>query len=108
MISEADVPTVRPDTMTVPPLVLSSALAAVPDADAATDNGVPLSVNTEPETVPGVVPRAMVARTPVAPDKPDVPITIEPAVADPVDAACVLPAIKSATSCIRLVLSVEE
>jgi hypothetical protein len=108
MISEADVPTVSPDTMTVPALFLSSAFAAVPDAEAATDSGVPLNVRTEPETVPGVVLSAMVANTPVAPESDDVPMTKEPAVADPVDAAAVLVAIKSATSCIRLVLRVEE
>ena len=106
IISVPLVPTVKPDTMTVPALLRNSANAAVPVADAVADNGTPESVNTEPDTVPGVALSVIVARTPVAPDKADVPMTSEPAVAVPVEAAAVLVAIRSATNYIRLVLSV--
>jgi len=102
-MSVPDVPTVRPVTMGVPALLRSSAAAAVPDAEAVALNGVPDSVRTAPDTVPGVVPSVMVARTvPIA----DVPMTSEPAEAVPVEAAATLDAIRSATNCIRLVLSV--
>tara|TARA_R110000868_G_scaffold115530_2_gene308435 strand:- start:753 stop:1082 length:330 start_codon:yes stop_codon:yes gene_type:complete len=82
-----DVPTVRPVTIAVPPVLRNSARAAVPVADAATDSGTPDNVRTPPDTVPAVADSAIVARTPVAPDNADVPMTRDPAAAEPVDAA---------------------
>jgi hypothetical protein len=74
-----DVLTVRPETITVPALLRSSALAAVPVAAAVADTPEALIVKVSPETEPGVVLRGSVARTPVDPDRADVPITREPA-----------------------------
>jgi hypothetical protein len=108
IISVADVPTVRPETIVVPELLRNSALAAVPVADALADKGVPDSVRTPLDTVPGVVLREMVTRTPVAPLRDEVPITRLPAVAVPVEDATVSPAIRSATNCIRSLFSVVE
>ena len=108
MISADDVPTVRPETITLPALSLNSAFAAVPVAEAVAVKGVPDTVKTPLETVPGVEPSVNVAKTPVAPESADVPITSVPAVAEPVDAANVLPAIKSATICIRFDFNVVE
>jgi hypothetical protein len=108
MMSVPEVPTVRPETMAVPELFRSSAKAAVPVADAVALKGVPESVNTLPDTVPAVALRVKVAKTPVAPLRLAVPTTSEPATADPVEAAAVLPLIRSATSCMRLVFSVAE
>lgn len=79
MMSVPVVPTVRPDTMTVPALLRISARAAVPVPEAVAVSGVPDSVSVEPDTVAGVVESVMVARTPVAPDSADVPITSVPA-----------------------------
>ena len=106
MMSVPLVPTVRPETITVPALLRISAKAAVPVPEAVAVKGVPEIVKTAPATVPGVAESVNVHRTPVAPDSADVPITIVPAVAEPVDDAAVLLAIKSATNCIRLVFSV--
>lgn len=108
MISAELVPTVRPETITLPELSRNSAFAAVPVPEAVAVSGVPEIVRTPLETVPGVVPSVKVARTPVAPDKAEVPMTSEPAVAEPVEEAKVLPATRSATICIRLDLRVDE
>ena len=106
MMSAPLVPTVRPETITVPALLRISASAAVPVPDAVAVNGVPEMVRTEPATVPGVDDSVKLANTPVAPESADVPITSVPAEAVPVDEAATFDAIKSATNCIRLVLSV--
>jgi len=79
MMSVPDVPTVSPETITVPALFRSSASAAVPVAEAVADSGVPEMVRTLPETVAGVVLSVIVARTPVAPDRALVPMTSDPA-----------------------------
>jgi hypothetical protein len=79
MMSVPDVPTVRPLTITVPALSLNSAFAAVPVADAVVESGTPEIVSTSPDTVAGVVESVIVARTPVAPERADVPITSDPA-----------------------------
>ena len=107
-MSAALVPTVRPVTITLPELSRNSAFAAVPVAEAVDVNGVPDTVKTPLDTVPGVVPSVKVANTPVEPERADVPITRDPAVAVPVEDATVLPATKSATSCIRFDLSAVE
>jgi len=106
VMSVPEVPTVRPLTITVPALLRNSARAAVPVALAVAESGVPDNVNTDPETIPGVALSVIVANTPVAPESALVPMTSDPAVAAPVEEAAVLDAIKSATNCIRLVLSV--
>jgi hypothetical protein len=108
MMSAALVPTVRPVTITFPELSRNSALAAVPVAEAVAVNGVPDTVKTPLLTVPGVVPSVNDARTPVEPERADVPITSVPAVAVPVEDAIVLPATKSATNCIRFDLRAVE
>jgi hypothetical protein len=108
VMSDPEVPTVKPDTITLPELSRSSAFAAVPVAEAVADKGTPERVKTPLETVPGVALNVTVAKTPVAPDKAEVPITSEPAVAEPVEDAAVLLAIKSATNCMRLFLRVVE
>lgn len=79
MMSVPEVPTVRPETITVPALFRSSASAAVPVAEAVADNGTPEIVSTLPDTVAGVVLRVIVANTPVAPDSALVPMTSVPA-----------------------------
>lgn len=106
MMSALLVPTVRPETITVPALLRISAKAAVPVPEAVAVNGVPEIVRTAPATVPGVDDSVKLANTPVAPDNDDVPITSVPAEAAPVDDAATFDAIKSATNCIRLLLSV--
>ena len=93
VMSVPEVPTVRPDTITVPELSRSSALAAVPVAEADAVTPEAFSVSTPPETVPGVELSGKVASTPVAPESADVPMMRLPAVAEPVEAAAVLPAI---------------
>jgi hypothetical protein len=106
MMSVPDVPTVKPDTIVVPALLRNSARAAVPVPLAVALNGTPERVRTPLETVPGVAERVTDARTPVAPESADVPITSVPAKAVPVEAAAVFDAIRSATSCIRLLFKV--
>ena len=101
-------PTVRPETMTPPELFRNSARAAVPVAVAVAERGVPDRVSTPLVTVPVDALSVMVASTPVAPESALVPITREPATAVPVEAAAVLPETRSATSCIRFDLRVEE
>lgn len=108
IISVPLVPTVKPETITLPALSRNSALAAVPVPLAVDVKGVPEIVNTPLDTVPGVVPSVNVTSKPVAPESADVPITNEPADAVPLEAVCVLPATKSATSCIRLFFNVDE
>jgi hypothetical protein len=105
---EPDAPTVRPPTITVPALLRSSASAAVPAVGVLFESGVPPSVNMLPETLAAGFGRVNVAITPVAPESEEVPITSEPADPAPVDAFTVLLVIKSATSCILFVFSVDE
>jgi hypothetical protein len=69
-------------------------LAAVPDADAVADSGTPSKVRTSPDTEDAGFGRVIVARTPVAPDSADVPITRVPALPAPVAAPIVLLSIK--------------
>jgi hypothetical protein len=83
MMSVAEVPTVKPETITVPALLRSSARAAVPVAEAVTEIGTPEIVSVVPEATAGGFGRAIVARTPVAPDKADVPMTSDPALPAP-------------------------
>lgn len=78
-ISEPEVPTVKPVTMSVPPVaVLIRAAAAVPVAEAVTDLGKPENVNTALAAVPAVLfreteakilamPVVPISRTPVVP-----------------------------------------
>lgn len=108
VMSEPLVPTVKSETITLPALSRNSALAAVPVPEAVAVKGVPESVNTPLDTVPGVALSVNDARTPVAPESAEVPTTSVPAVADPVDEANVLPATRSATNCIRFDFSVVE
>ena len=84
MISVALVPTVRPETITVPALFRISARAAVPVADAVAESGTPEMVRMVLDTiVAGVALSVIVARTPVAPDSAEVPMTNVPADAVP-------------------------
>lgn len=98
MMSVPEVPTVRPETITVPALLRSSASAAVPVAEAVAESGVPESVRTLPDTVAGVVLSVIVANTPVAPDRALVPITSVPAAVPVVEIVGALPVPKAFTT----------
>jgi hypothetical protein len=78
IISVPEVPTVRPDIIVLPPLSLNSAKAAVPVADAVADKGTPSSVATLDAMENDGFCNVIVTRTPVAPDRDDVPITNNP------------------------------
>jgi hypothetical protein len=79
LMFDALVPTVRPETTVLPALSLSSASAAVPLAEGVTDKGVPESVATLEEIENGGVDdNTTEAKTPVAPESPDVPMTSNP------------------------------
>ena len=75
IMSDALVPTVRPETTTTSAEVRNSAFASDPTAAAAIESGVPDNVSTDPDTVPAVAGRTSVASTPVAPDNAEVPRT---------------------------------
>src|SRR5215213_10638257 len=100
-MSEADVPTVRLPTITVPALLRISPLAAVPEAEAVADRGTPASGKTSPETVLAGLGSVIVARTPVAPDKADVPMTRVPAEPAPVAAANTFESMSALTTSMR-------
>jgi hypothetical protein len=73
------VDTVRPETTVLPALSLSSARAAVPPADGVTESGVPERVAVlEDSENGGVDDSTTEAKTPVAPESPEVPITSNP------------------------------
>jgi hypothetical protein len=90
LISDADVPTVNPVTISVPPdAVLIRAAAAVPVASADTsDLGNPENVRTALAAVPAVLFNAIVART--------VPIDVVPISNTPVDPIAVETAVSRA------------
>jgi len=79
LISDADVPTVRPVIISVPPdAVRILAAAAVPVASAeVSDLGKPEKVKIPPEVVPAGLPRAIVAKT--------VPMLVVPISSTPAD-----------------------
>ena len=83
IISVPDVPTVSPEAIVVPLLSLSSARAAVPELLAVTLNGVPSSVATLLAMEKLGFCNVNVARTPVAPDREDVPMTSRPKLGPP-------------------------
>jgi hypothetical protein len=74
LISEAEVPTVRPVTISVPPTAVRiRAAAAVPVPSAMSLLGKPLKVRTPPEDVPAEAFNVMVAKIAAI---PEVPISI--------------------------------
>ena len=71
LMSEPDVPTVKPVTISVPPVAVRiRAAAAVPDAAAVAFLGKLENVNTPPDTVPAVASKVMVARIDAMPVVP--------------------------------------
>jgi hypothetical protein len=103
VISVPLVPTVNPETTTVPALLRISALAAVPVAEAVPETPDGLSVRTSPEIVAAGLLSVSEQRTPVDPERADVPITRVPADPEPDAAVIVLLLIVSLTVVRRFV-----